>query len=194
MRAGVTRARRHPRAERRRIRCHAMHRTTRLRRSAHGDARVRRHRAVPGGEISASEHSPSRPRETEPLLMDPTRDTAWAGALGATRTLPRTPTVGIAVVRADMTKAILQLSVVERCCECTGAATSDSGRLFGDVALSTKVSVCGLRVRGCDGMHFSIDIAFLAHDNETEIKLDINSYMPLSTFSPKSELSILSTR
>ena len=140
MRAGVTRARRHPRAERRRIRCHVMHRTTRLRRSAHGDARVRRHRAVPGGEISASEHSPSRPRETEPLLMDPTRDTAWAGALGATRTLPRTPTVGIAVVRADMTKAILQLSVVERCCECTGAATSDSGRLFGDVALSTKVA------------------------------------------------------
>ena len=49
--------------------------------------------------------------------MAPTRDTAWAGALGATRTLPRTPTVGIAVVRADMTKAILQLSVVERCCE-----------------------------------------------------------------------------
>lgn len=72
--------------------------------------------------------------------MDPTRDTAWAGALGATRTLPRTPTVGIAVARADMTKAILQLSVVERCCECTGAATSDSGRLFGDVALSTKVA------------------------------------------------------
>ena len=71
--------------------------------------------------------------------------------------MPRTPTVGIAVVRADMTKAILQLSVVERCCECTGAATSDSGRLFGDVALSTKVvSVCGLHVRGCDGMHFSI--------------------------------------
>ena len=54
--------------------------------------------------------------------------------------MPRTPTVGIAVVRADMTKAILQLSVVERCCECTGAATSDSGRLFGDVALSTKVA------------------------------------------------------
>ena len=57
--------------------------------------------------------------------------------------MPRTPTVGIAVVRADMTKAILQLSVVERCCECTGAATSDSGRLFGDVALSTKVASAG---------------------------------------------------
>ena len=67
--------------------------------------------------------------------MDPTRDTAWAGALGATRTLPRTPTVGIAVVRADMTKAILQLSVVERCCECPGATTSDSALLgWGDVA------------------------------------------------------------
>ena len=66
--------------------------------------------------------------------MDPTRDTPWAGALGATRTLPRTPTVGIAVVRADMTKAILQLSVVERCCECPGAATSDSALLGGDVA------------------------------------------------------------
>jgi len=48
--------------------------------------------------------------------------------------LPRTPTVGIAVVRADMTKAILQLSVVERCCECPGAATSDSALSGGDVA------------------------------------------------------------
>jgi hypothetical protein len=44
------------------------------------------------------------------------------------------------------------------------------------------------------GVMALFDIAFLAHDDETEIKLDINSYMPLSTFSPKSELSILSTR